>query len=146
MQVPRTTRTRDPTEKSRSPKPRLTRGAGFKPALLGSRTAHIRTAQGLWLDGEYAMLDRTTEEVGELRTNDGYIDTHLREPLVEENVFVRMPQEDVPPPSFEDAWDVLPRPFWEGHEGVIDCYRGTWELRSPTCAVLSRRAASSPAL
>jgi hypothetical protein len=77
----------------------------------------------LCVDGVCAMLDRAIEEVGELRTNDGYIDTHVREPLVEENAFVRMPQEGVPPPSFEDAWDVLPKPFWEGHEGAISCYR-----------------------
>ena len=74
------------------------------------------------------MLDQAMEEVGKLRKNDGYIDTHLRERLAEENAFVRMLQEDVPPPSFEDAWDVLPQPFWEGHEGAIDCYRGAWEL------------------
>ncbi|MDP8945546.1 MAG: glycoside hydrolase, partial [Actinomycetota bacterium] len=80
------------------------------------------------VDGVCAMLDQAIEEVGKLRKNDGYIDTHLREPLAEENAFVRMPQEDVPPPSFEDAWDVLPQPFWEGHEGAIDCYRGAWEL------------------
>jgi len=74
------------------------------------------------------MLDRTTEEVGGLRTNDGHIDTHLREPLVEENAFVRMPREEEAPPSFEEALDVLPRPFWESHEDVMDCYRGVWEL------------------
>ena len=74
------------------------------------------------------MLDQAIEEVGKLPTSDGYIDTHLREPLVEENAFVRMSPEVVPPPSFEDAWDSLPQPFWEGHEGEIDCYRGAWEL------------------
>jgi hypothetical protein len=63
-----------------------------------------------------------------LPTSDGYIDTHLREPLVEENAFLRMSPEIAPPPSFEDAWDSLPQPFWEGHEGAIDCYRGAWEL------------------
>src|SRR5829696_7484841 len=80
------------------------------------------------MDGVCAMLDQTTEEVGKLRTKDGYIDTHLREPLVEQNAFVRMPHDDVPPPSFEDAWDSLPQPFGEGHVGAIDCYRGAWEL------------------
>jgi hypothetical protein len=75
-----------------------------------------------------AMLDQTMEEVGKLRTNEGYIDTHLREPLVEENAFLRMSREDVPTPSFEEAWDLLPQPFWEGHEGAIACYRGAWEL------------------
>ena len=63
-----------------------------------------------------------------MRTNDGYIDTHFREPLVEENTFLEMTPEDVPPPSFEDAWELLPQPFWEGHEDAIGCYRGAWEL------------------
>jgi hypothetical protein len=74
------------------------------------------------------MLDRAIEEVGEVRTNDSYIDTHFRESLVQENTFQRMPQEAVTPPSFEEAWNSLPQPFWEGHEGAIDCYRGAWEL------------------
>lgn len=63
-----------------------------------------------------------------MRIDDGYIDTHFREPLVEENTFHEMPSEDVTPPSFEDAWKVLPRPFWEGHEDVMGCYRRVWEL------------------
>jgi hypothetical protein len=63
-----------------------------------------------------------------LGTNEGYIDTHLRDPLVDENSFLRMSPEDAPPPSFEDARDLLPRPFWEGHEDAVACYRGAWEL------------------
>ncbi len=39
-----------------------------------------------------------------------------------------MPPEDVPAPSFDEAWDSLPVPFWEGHAGAIDCYRKVWEL------------------
>ena len=82
----------------------------------------------LCVDGVCAMLDQAIEEVGKVRTNHSYIDTHLREPLVEENAFLRMSPEVVPPPSFEDAWDSLPQPFWEGHEDAIACYRGAWEL------------------
>jgi len=63
-----------------------------------------------------------------LRTDDGYIDTHLREPLVEENVFLRMSPEGVGPPSFDQAWEMLPQPFWEGYEDAIACYRGAWKL------------------
>jgi hypothetical protein len=64
-----------------------------------------------------------------LQTNEGgYIDTHFREPLVEENAFREMLPEDVPPPSFDDSWKLLPRPFWEGHEDAMDCYRRVWEL------------------
>jgi hypothetical protein len=63
-----------------------------------------------------------------LRSGDGYIDTHLRDPLVRENEFRRMSPEDVEPPSFDEAWEVLPRPFWDGHEDALACYRGAWEL------------------
>jgi hypothetical protein len=63
-----------------------------------------------------------------LRKDDCYIDTHLREPLVEENVFLKMPPEDAGLPSFDDAWSLLPRPFWEGHDDATACYRGAWEL------------------
>jgi glycogen debranching enzyme len=86
------------------------------------------TLLSLCADGACAMLDRAIEEVGALRTDDGYLDTHLRELLVEENVFLGMPPEDVSPPSFADAWGSLPRPFWEDHEDAIRCYRGAWEL------------------
>lgn len=58
----------------------------------------------------------------------GYYDTHFREPLVEENAFLRARSEDVSPPTFEQAWPALPRPFWEGREDVIACYRKAWEL------------------
>jgi glycogen debranching enzyme len=58
----------------------------------------------------------------------GHLDTHFREPLVEENVFVGMSPEDVPPPSFDDALGILPEPFWEGHEATIACYWRVWEL------------------
>ena len=80
------------------------------------------------MDGVCEMLEQATGEVGGLQTNDGYIDTHFREPLVEENTFLDMPPVDVGPPSFEDAWELLPQPFWEGHEDAIGCYRGAWEL------------------
>jgi hypothetical protein len=63
-----------------------------------------------------------------LWANDGYYDTHFREPLVEENTFLGMPREDAPLPSFDEAWKLLPRPFWEGHDSAIDCYRRVWEL------------------
>ncbi len=63
-----------------------------------------------------------------MRKNDGYIDTHLREPLIEENVFLKMPPDRGELPSFDEAWEMLPRPFWEGREDVLACYRGAWEL------------------
>jgi len=69
-----------------------------------------------------------TRRFASLRKDDGYIDTHLREPLVEENPFLKMPPEDAGSPSFDEAWERLPHPFWEGREDAIACYRGAWEL------------------
>ena len=63
-----------------------------------------------------------------MRTNEGYYDTHFREPLVEENAFLGMPPEVVKPSSFDEAWELLPKPFWEGRDDVTACYRGAWEL------------------
>lgn len=60
--------------------------------------------------------------------SEGYYDTHLREPLVRENAFLGMAPEDLPLPTFEQAWELLPRPLWEGHENVVACYRRVWEL------------------
>ena len=39
-----------------------------------------------------------------------------------------MTPEGAPPPTFEEAWPALPRPFWEGREDVVACYRRVWEL------------------
>ncbi|HJQ28488.1 MAG TPA: trehalase family glycosidase [Rubrobacter sp.] len=64
-----------------------------------------------------------------MQTNDrGYLDTHFRDPLVEENDFVRMSPEDVPVPSFSEAREILPEPFWEGQDATIACYWRVWEL------------------
>jgi glycogen debranching enzyme len=63
-----------------------------------------------------------------LISDGGYYDTHFREPLVEENVFLRARSDDTPPPTFEQAWPFLPQPFWKGREDVIACYRRAWEL------------------
>ena len=64
-----------------------------------------------------------------MQTNEcGHLDTHFREPLVEENVFVGMSPEDVPLPSFDDSRGLLPEPFWEGHDAAIACYWRVWEL------------------
>ncbi len=57
-----------------------------------------------------------------------YYDTHLRERLVEENVFRRAKPEDSPVPAFDEAREALPQPFWDAHESAVDCYWKTWEL------------------
>ena len=47
---------------------------------------------------------------------------------MEENAFRGMIPEDAPPPTFGEAWRVLPQPLWEGREDVMACYRRVWEL------------------
>ncbi len=66
-----------------------------------------------------------------------YIDTYVRNPLVEENVFRSLPREEAPLPDFAGARRLLPEPFWEGHDSAIACYWKAWELafanlRQPT--------------
>ena len=63
-----------------------------------------------------------------MRGADGYYDTHLEEPLVRENVFRTMPPEDAPLPTLDAAKDLLPDPFWEGHDATMACYWKVWEL------------------
>ena len=55
----------------------------------------------------------------------------------EENVFRTMEREDKPLPTWEESRDLLPRPFWDGHDDAIACYDKAWEiafsnLRQPT--------------
>jgi hypothetical protein len=87
---------------------------------------------------------RRLEEVNKLRTKYAYIVTHLRESLVEENFIVRMPPEDIPPPSFEDAWDLLPQPFWEDHKHATVSYRGAWELAFANLHVVATLVGNLP--
>lgn len=55
-------------------------------------------------------------------------DTYIKNPLVDENVFILMPVEKSEIPSFKKVKDTLPQPFWRNHGTVIDCYWKAWEL------------------
>lgn len=55
-------------------------------------------------------------------------DTHVPNPLVEQNTFIRMPMADTPLPTFENSKDLLPDPFWQGHDQTIACYWKAWQL------------------
>jgi len=57
-----------------------------------------------------------------------YLDTHVSNPLVGENVFLTMAPEESDLPTYGQARDVLPNPYWAGHQATIDCYWKTWEL------------------
>ena len=54
--------------------------------------------------------------------------TYARNPLVEENVFLKMEAEKTPLPTFADNRDQLPNPIWDSHDDYINCYWRVWEL------------------
>ena len=53
---------------------------------------------------------------------------YTKNKYVEKNPFINMTPEDEPLPLFEDSKDKLPKPIWEGHDDVMDCYYKTWEI------------------
>lgn len=57
-----------------------------------------------------------------------YFDNYMINPLVKENTFIHRRPNDVPLPVYEGAREVLPTPFWDHHDDVIECYWKAWEL------------------
>lgn len=57
-----------------------------------------------------------------------YYDTSVKNPMVEENTFIKMHREEAAPPDFEEVRDKLPKPFWRGHSAEIECYWKAWSL------------------
>lgn len=55
-------------------------------------------------------------------------ESYVINPLVNENQFRKIKPDLSPPPTFEDARNLLPQPFWFGGEGAIDCYWRSWEI------------------
>jgi glycogen debranching enzyme len=53
---------------------------------------------------------------------------YVPNPLVDENAFRATPPNLNPPPTFEEARELLPQPFWLDHESAIECYWRTWEI------------------
>lgn len=59
------------------------------------------------------------------------------ESMASENVFKKTPADKTPPPSLDEVWMKLPRPYWKGHEKATEAYRKAWEiaftkLKAPT--------------
>ena len=58
-----------------------------------------------------------------------YFDTHIRNTLVvDQNIFRKEKYTDNGLPKYEECKALLPKPFWKGHENIIDCYWRCWEL------------------
>jgi hypothetical protein len=53
---------------------------------------------------------------------------YVPNPLVAENVFLKMTPDAAFIPSFASARDLLPHPFWENHPTEIDCYWKAWQI------------------
>ncbi|HEX9330440.1 MAG TPA: trehalase family glycosidase [Anaerolineales bacterium] len=55
-------------------------------------------------------------------------DTHVSNPWVEENHFLSLPPSHTELPSFSQAREALPAPFWADHAAAVACYWRAWEL------------------
>ena len=55
-------------------------------------------------------------------------DTHVANSWVGENRFISSPPESSALPSYAQVREILPDPFWSGHQTAIDCYWRAWEL------------------
>ena len=63
--------------------------------------------------------------------------THVPSPFVKENTFLTQPSETEAVPTYEEIRDLLPEPFWDGHEDTLEAYTFAWKtafgnLRVPT--------------
>jgi hypothetical protein len=66
-------------------------------------------------------------------------DTHVPNAWVAQNAFIAPPPAVETLPSFAQARERLPQPFWAGHASAIACYWRAWELafgnlKAPTAA------------
>jgi len=54
--------------------------------------------------------------------------THIANPWVKENQFLSLSPRHAELPSFAQARETLPNPFWSGHAAEMACYWRAWEL------------------
>jgi glycogen debranching enzyme len=57
-----------------------------------------------------------------------YYDVYLKEPIVTQNLFRHRTTDLTPVPEFSSIRELLPSPFWDGHEDSINCWWKAWEL------------------
>ena len=51
-----------------------------------------------------------------------YFETYIRNPMVDANRFIQaQPRQEILP-TFTEARERLPQPFWAGHESAVACY------------------------
>lgn len=57
-----------------------------------------------------------------------YKNTYVKEVFVTENSFRTMKSDPIVPGTFDEARQILPAPYWEGHDDQIDMYWDAWEI------------------
>ena len=57
-----------------------------------------------------------------------YVNTYVKNNLVEQNLYIRMASDTSSPPDFVEAKERLPEPFWSVRPDVIKCYWRTWKI------------------
>lgn len=57
-----------------------------------------------------------------------YKNTYVKESLTAENEFRTMKPDSIPFGTYEKAREILPAPFWEGHDDEIGMYWKAWEI------------------
>lgn len=57
-----------------------------------------------------------------------YKNTYVKSIFVAENEFRTAEPETIVPGTFEEAMEILPAPFWDGHEDEVDMYWHAWEI------------------
>lgn len=58
----------------------------------------------------------------------GRYDTHVANPHVVRNAYLKVPAEETQLPTFPASRALLPEPYWDGHPATIACYWRAWEL------------------
>ncbi len=56
------------------------------------------------------------------------LDPHVREEIVQRNLYLTDTQKRISLPTLESIQDMLPQPFWDGHESALRCWNKVWAL------------------
>lgn len=75
---------------------------------------------------ETTKLDKALPPVAEIPT--GFKNTYIKNIFVTENEFRNAKPSVVPAPTFQQAKEILPVPYWNGNPGAIDMYWKAWEM------------------
>ena len=93
------------------------------PAPLTTHDAEGRR----WLENVRSRPPHDALSFGKLGTTAHTLDFFASQALVEQNSFRWRGQDTWPLPTFETVRDLLPAPYWHGHDDAIACWWWTWQ-------------------